>query len=157
MSKDKPELEKIEKLLTAKEWLKLAEEVDNREQYKTRIGRHIAGAMREFYKAQCAEKNDLPGVTGWRKEVSQHLGALYDAIIQPIRGFDSIRLAIDEVIIHFKSRDANARARAESTILTDFPELEKLSVHFDETDSELFWKVAIEGTIAQAFADFDLH
>lgn len=155
--KEKPEIDKMEKLLTAKEWLKLAEEeANNRDKYKNHIAKHIAGAMREFYKARCAEKNNLPGVKGWRKEVAQHLGALYDAVIHNIKGFDDRRLAIDETIAYYKARDANARARAETTILTDFPEFGKLSAHLDAADSELFWNVAIEGTIGQAFADYEL-
>lgn len=158
MNDKRKEIKTIEDLLASPEWRKLAEEADSRERYKNHITKHIAGAVREFYKARCAEKNNLPGVKGWRKEVSQHLGALYDAIMHPISGFDDRRTAIDEVIAIFKVRDAKLRARAESEILTDFPALKgNLQVRLDESDSELFWNVAIEGTIRQAFEDFGLH
>src|SRR5260221_14297465 len=150
----KPAIKKRqEKLLTYRQWNKIAEEKDSRSDYKNRIEEILDGGIQEFYKARFAEKNGCPDlVKHWDKEAYYHIVQKLFGAIGHTTTFKNRSLAILGVITEFKKRDARYRAQAETIVFVDFPYLKKIkTIPLSNDDMSAFWKIVNE-TIERALA-----
>jgi hypothetical protein len=110
-----------------------------RERFKSRVEEKIAGALYEFYKAECAVGNgQTRWVEHWRHESERLLGELQIALLHAIRGFKDKRKAFNEVVEYITSKDRSFRRLTENTVRKDF-KLKKLKFGVPEESTKRFW------------------
>lgn len=133
------DLKRISAKVTARTLLAMAYD---RNTFKDKVIEHVVGALREFYKAQLAEKNGkTKWVQHWRTESRQLLENNLDFVLEhPTRGNWNKKRAVEEALSYVRSIDNRYRTKATNQVLKDF-ELMKLKRPLDDSDTEAFYEL----------------
>jgi len=126
----------------------LIEKSFSRNDWKNNLESFFLGAIREFYKARLAKKNNFAvqqDIDQWMQEVDTHLEKANDVFNHTTRGFRDKERAWLEVRKIMNDIDDNRRKNATAKIKKYYAK--KLDASFkqlDDDDTQAFWNLVDE-------------
>jgi hypothetical protein len=114
-----------------------------REQFKDRVEEKLGGALLEHYKAVLARLNrQTRWVQHWEREADRLLGQeLPVVLLHSIKGFRDRKKAVQEVVEHLRSIEAQYRRAAEHTVQRDYG-LKRIRTLITDEAAERFFELA---------------
>lgn len=140
-------MKRRERLMTKREWNKIAAKENEKKQFEEGITECISSSPFLFYKAKLAEKNALDlQAKQWQLEFMDTIFRLADIVEEPVKTIRSKRRITNHIIAYYKQFDF--RKRSKMLLSMQCPDA-KLDVPLTDEDAIELWSI-IETTVNES-------